>query len=646
MLRFTLPLLLLFLPFFSVSQTESSIPRFRADVQTEQKPWTHLNFQDDPDHFQFAIVSDNTGGMRPGVFESAVVKLNMLRPEFVMSVGDLIEGYTDNRRQIDKEWDEFNGAANELQMPFFYVPGNHDISNLTMQADWEERYGVRYYSFVYKDVLFLMLDTDDAEGGTAWFEMTEEQEAYLLQKLEEHTDVRWTLFFMHHPMWTQEDNKLEAIEEKLKESGRGYTMFAGHEHRYMSEMRKGREYYTLATTGGGSRLRGPRFGEFDHITWVTMTDEGPVMANLWLDGILDMDVHDEKVKALADALAESTAFEHLMLTNDGVTFEHGRLLLKLKNTSDRSIRFRGSFTHHHQVNILNALFIEDIPPQDHLQVDIPLEAIVPVDTTRIEALRLHWSVSYPDSEYPDLTLSGTTRFAATASTFEPLASEQQIFTDALELQASEQWGGLNLHYSDKSTLPERSDPIVTNAVMLYESSNLTFRLFDEKGACTRPANKAIAKVEPRVPVALSSTKPGMNVRIYGGRWKELPDFERLKPLRQEVAEQFDPVAVSGIKEGFGLVFSGFIKVDEEGVYLFATTSDDGSKLYIGGDLVVHNDGLQSATTKQGYIALSPGYHPIRIEYFERGGDETLEVFWQQPGSSKLEPLPISALVRD
>ncbi|MFM1875999.1 MAG: hypothetical protein RL266_1736, partial [Bacteroidota bacterium] len=80
---------------------------FTPDVKTEQKPWTHLNFKNNPDNFQFAIVTDNTGGMRRPVFETAVTKLNLMQPEFVMSVGDLIEGYTMDQEQIDKEWLEF-----------------------------------------------------------------------------------------------------------------------------------------------------------------------------------------------------------------------------------------------------------------------------------------------------------------------------------------------------------------------------------------------------------------------------------------------------------------------------------------------------------------------------------------------------------
>ncbi len=75
---------------------------FRTVAEPGPNPWSHLNFQDRPDTFQFAIVSDRTGGMRPGVFEKAVEKLNLLQPAFVMSIGDLIEGNTADGRALLK----------------------------------------------------------------------------------------------------------------------------------------------------------------------------------------------------------------------------------------------------------------------------------------------------------------------------------------------------------------------------------------------------------------------------------------------------------------------------------------------------------------------------------------------------------------
>ncbi|HRI88554.1 MAG TPA: metallophosphoesterase, partial [Candidatus Hydrogenedentes bacterium] len=101
-------------------------------VETAEKPWTSLELNNDPDKFHFAIVSDRTGGARPGIFETAVEKVNLMQPEFVMSVGDLIEGHKEDMVQVEKEWAEFRDIIAKFEMPFFLVPGNHDMKSNAM----------------------------------------------------------------------------------------------------------------------------------------------------------------------------------------------------------------------------------------------------------------------------------------------------------------------------------------------------------------------------------------------------------------------------------------------------------------------------------------------------------------------------------
>ena len=76
-------------PVFSYDQADSAA-----------QPWTSQAFQNDPDNFQFAVIGDRTGGGRPGVLPAAVDLLNLLRPEFVVNVGDLIEGYVQDEAQL------------------------------------------------------------------------------------------------------------------------------------------------------------------------------------------------------------------------------------------------------------------------------------------------------------------------------------------------------------------------------------------------------------------------------------------------------------------------------------------------------------------------------------------------------------------
>jgi hypothetical protein len=121
----------------------------------------------------------------------------------------------------------------------------------------------------------------------------------LRQTLRQNADVRWTFVFFHKPVWREAMGDpvaqgWTAIEDALAAGDRHYTVFVGHEHNYAKFVRHGRDYFMLATTGGGSKMRGVEYGEFDHVAWVTMKDGRPVVANILLDGVQPNDVRKER----------------------------------------------------------------------------------------------------------------------------------------------------------------------------------------------------------------------------------------------------------------------------------------------------------------------------------------------------------------
>jgi hypothetical protein len=212
--------------------TQSGTPSTSgAEVQVQvenRNPWTHLRLNNDPSEFRFPIVSDRTGGHRARVFSQAVEQLNLMQPEFVLSVGDLIEGYTADADRLAAEWKEFQGYVARLQMPFFYVPGNHDMANTAQEKFWKERFGRRYYHFVYRNVLFLILNSDDPPGAR-YGRVSEEQLEYVKKVLEQNKDARWTIVAVHKPMWAGPDpGKAGWLDVEKALAGRSYTVFAGH----------------------------------------------------------------------------------------------------------------------------------------------------------------------------------------------------------------------------------------------------------------------------------------------------------------------------------------------------------------------------------------------------------------------------------
>jgi len=296
---------------------ETKTSAFEHDLLEGPTPWTSDEFEAEEEDFTFAIISDLNGGERAGVYSTAVSQLNRLDPTFVLSVGDLIDGGTEDSVQLAKEWDSFDKRTAEFNMPFFYLGGNHDLTNPAMRTFWKNRFGPRYYHFLYEDVLFLMMDSEDYEEkrmmeiylarakalkilagelegkyeDTEYFKMEErrlggmsqDQLEYFKSVLEKHPSVKWTFILMHKPLWMREDDKgLGRLEDLLAD--RPYTVINGHFHSFSHRIRNGRDYTILGTTGGGQNPTDSM--AFDHVTLVRMAEQ-PVVTHLKMGGILD-----------------------------------------------------------------------------------------------------------------------------------------------------------------------------------------------------------------------------------------------------------------------------------------------------------------------------------------------------------------------
>jgi len=286
------------------------------------------------DEFRFVVIGDRTGQHRPGVFEQALIRVDRLRPDFVINIGDLIEGNTEDLAQLETEWNEVTGATQKLGMPFFYVPGNHDLTNDVQLNEWRRRFGAPYYSFTYKNVLFLALDTEDppqpkiarkklfdAYGQQAMDKVmqalqgdpaeakalfasdpklaelagklqasenvafSDAQVNMVRKALKQNPKTRWTFVLMHRPAWKVDSPAFRKIEALLAD--RPYTVLAGHFHKYEYASRNGHDYAQLGVTGGmpGGQANDPATA--DHVMWVSVAKGAPQITNIRLDGFFD-----------------------------------------------------------------------------------------------------------------------------------------------------------------------------------------------------------------------------------------------------------------------------------------------------------------------------------------------------------------------
>lgn len=134
--------------------------------------------------------------------------------------------------------------------------------------------------------------------------------------------------------------------------------------------------------------------------------------------------------------------------------------------------------------------------------------------------------------------------------------------------------------------------------------------------------------------------PKVSYAYYEGNWMMMPDFTKLKPKTTGVGAAFD-IGLRQRGDQFALKWDAVFEVARAGDYTFSTRSDDGSRLWIDGKVVVNNDGVHPATEKSAKAKLTKGLHRVTVAYFEAGGEEVLSTTVTGPG---LPRQPLSNIV--
>ncbi len=192
----------------------------------------------------------------------------------------------------------------------------------------------------------------------------------------------------------------------------------------------------------------------------------------------------------------------------------------------------------------------------------------------------------------------------------------------VELQAPS--AGLEVRYTLDGTTPTMESPRYTNPLVLSASMVVSARCFHDGEAVTSVVKKRFERVTPQPAATVLDPKPGVKLRVFGGKWDKIPNFDVMKPMPVSIVNSIG-LPKGPTVEYQGRVFEGYFTVPSTSLYRFSLTSDDGSKLWINDQLVVDNDGLHGSETVEGTAALSAGPHKIRVEYFNKTGGATLNL---------------------
>ena len=213
-------------------------------------------------------------------------------------------------------------------------------------------------------------------------------------------------------------------------------------------------------------------------------------------------------------------------------------------------------------------------------------------------------------------------------------TEQRVELSAAGLPAE-------IRYTTDGSDPDKNARLYSGPFQIRESTTLKVRAWSASGSASRIKSATFTKAQLRPAVKQASRQPGLSYRYFEGAWQKLPDFERMPPLRRGVTGLPDLAALAPRADQWGVLFTGYVEVPEDGLYTVYLTSDDGSRLYLGSDLIIDNDGSHGPTEKSAEVALQKGAHAIKLFYFEDSEGQELNLSCAGPGIAR-QRIPASA----
>jgi hypothetical protein len=187
-----------------------------------------------------------------------------------------------------------------------------------------------------------------------------------------------------------------------------------------------------------------------------------------------------------------------------------------------------------------------------------------------------------------------------------------------------------VYYTVDGTVPTEQSAKIQRVVSLNGTAEVTYKRFTNRSNYDKMV-KGSFKAE-KMPSPLSKPENavtgGFNYTYYEGDWDKWPDVKDLKPLKTGITGKGFESSFSRIND-YALLIKGLLETKEEGYYIFYVQATKGSKLYIGGKLLVQWD--DNRTVRSFLVQLSKGFYPLRMEYFGKTQDFNLLLYYLTPG---------------
>lgn len=224
-----------------------------------------------------------------------------------------------------------------------------------------------------------------------------------------------------------------------------------------------------------------------------------------------------------------------------------------------------------------------------------------------------------------------------------MAQDTVVFGSALSVNLKPSVAGAKVFYTIDSYTPRETDlqyrAPVTYDVPLDQYRDLQALVITPSGKRSQVSRTIMYNKAPLSAVAYQGSSTGLKYQLLQGTFANTGQFKDAAVIDSGIAKSFNPAILKKNNPAFGVIYTGFIRIDADGWYQFSTRSDDGSVLAIDDQPVVNNDGKHPVAEQGGSVPLQKGYHKFTLKYFDVGAVSALKVYLTIPGKPKGELSP-------
>lgn len=213
-----------------------------------------------------------------------------------------------------------------------------------------------------------------------------------------------------------------------------------------------------------------------------------------------------------------------------------------------------------------------------------------------------------------------------------------VFVDTTTVEVNCILPNITVRYTTDGSFPNAESTVYTGPITVTESTEFIFRPFrpDGTAGAMQKAEYRKEAYSPAQSLPDKKLEDGVRMVYHEFKGRKCAEIQEAKVVRNYT---LDSVAVPAKLEGWlGLVYEGYIEVPTDGIYTFALTSNDGSMLYVDGQMLIDNDGPHGDTKLTAQRALAKGWHKIRVEYFDMNNGGMLSLQWAAPGETALKTM--------